>query len=103
MESALKDVRILDLSRALAGPFGSMLLADLGAEVIRVEAPRSRRDVSGPLTYKGMNPYELCVNRNSRKFTTPPLLHQHMEEVPIGLLHYSQGQIETLRREEVIG
>lgn len=66
MESALKDVRILDLSRALAGPFGSMLLADLGAEVIRVEAPRSRRDVSGPLTYKGMDPYELCVNRNKK-------------------------------------
>jgi formyl-CoA transferase len=66
MESALKDVRILDLSRALAGPFGSMLLADLGAEVIRVEAPGSRRDVSGPLTYKGMDPYELCVNRNKK-------------------------------------
>lgn len=66
MESALKDVRILDLSRALAGPFGSMLLADLGAEVIRVEAPGSRRDVTGPLTYKGMDPYELCVNRNKK-------------------------------------
>jgi crotonobetainyl-CoA:carnitine CoA-transferase CaiB-like acyl-CoA transferase len=66
MESALKDVRILDLSRALAGPFGSMLLADLGAEVIRVEAPRSRRDVRGPLTYKGMDPYEVCVNRNKK-------------------------------------
>ena len=66
MESALKGVRILDLTRALAGPFGSMLLADLGAEVIRVEAPRSRREVSGPLTYKGMDPYELGVNRNKK-------------------------------------
>jgi crotonobetainyl-CoA:carnitine CoA-transferase CaiB-like acyl-CoA transferase len=103
MESALKDVRILDLSRALAGPFGSMLLADLGAEVIRVEAPGSRRDVSGPLTYKGMDPYELCVNRSRRKFTTPPLLGQHTEEVLMGILRYSQGQIADLRREEAIG
>jgi crotonobetainyl-CoA:carnitine CoA-transferase CaiB-like acyl-CoA transferase len=37
------------------------------------------------------------------QFTTPPLLGQHMEEVLIGLLHYSQGQIADLRREEAIG
>jgi len=66
MESALVGVRILDLTRALAGPFGSMILADLGAEIIRVEAPNSRRDVRGPLTYKGMDPYELGVNRNKK-------------------------------------
>ncbi|MDP2950459.1 MAG: CoA transferase [Chloroflexota bacterium] len=66
MESALKDVRILDLSRALAGPYGSMLLADLGAEVIKVEAPRSRRDVKGPFAYKGMDAYFMGVNRNKK-------------------------------------
>ncbi|HEU5319569.1 MAG TPA: CoA transferase, partial [Methylomirabilota bacterium] len=35
----LEGVRILDLSRMLAGPYGSMLLADQGAEVIKVEEP----------------------------------------------------------------
>jgi crotonobetainyl-CoA:carnitine CoA-transferase CaiB-like acyl-CoA transferase len=39
----------------------------------------------------------------SRQFTTPPLLGQHTEEVLMGILHYSQGQIADLRGEEAIG
>ena len=36
-------VRVLDLSRMLAGPYGSMLLADMGAEVIKIEEPGGER------------------------------------------------------------
>jgi len=41
MEAALEGLRVLDLSEIGAGPFCSMVLADLGAEVIRVSPPAS--------------------------------------------------------------
>ena len=44
MESVLEGIRVLDLSRHISGPFGSVLLADFGAEVIRIERPGGEDD-----------------------------------------------------------
>jgi len=64
-------VRVLDLSRMLAGPYGSMLLADLGAEVIKIEEPRGgdpMRAMGPPfLGPEGReSAYFLSVNRNKK-------------------------------------
>src|SRR5262245_55540299 len=62
----LEGIRVLDLSRVVSGPFCSMLLADLGAEVIKIEEPTSGDDsrAFGPPFVGGERAYFLSVNRN---------------------------------------
>ncbi len=66
MAGALEGVIILDLTQALAGPFGSMLLGDLGAEAIKIEPPGQRRAVEGGVVYKGETIHFLSTNRNKK-------------------------------------
>jgi crotonobetainyl-CoA:carnitine CoA-transferase CaiB-like acyl-CoA transferase len=64
----LAGVRVLDLTRVVSGPFCTMLLGDLGADVVKVEE-RSRGDESqtyGPPFHGGESAYFLSVNRNKR-------------------------------------
>jgi crotonobetainyl-CoA:carnitine CoA-transferase CaiB-like acyl-CoA transferase len=63
--------RILDLSRVLAGPWCTMVLADLGAEVIKVENPDGGDDTRhwGPPYVGGEAAYYLCANRNKQSIS----------------------------------
>ena len=67
----LHGVRVLDLSRVLAGPYCTMFLGDLGAEVVKVEQPGTGDDTRswGPPFLGGESAYYLCVNRNKRSVT----------------------------------
>jgi formyl-CoA transferase len=64
---ALQGLRVLDMSRVLAGPFCCMMLADHGADVIKVEPPDGDETRTwGPPFVDGESTYYLSINRNKR-------------------------------------
>lgn len=66
MPAALEGIRVLDLTQIMAGPFCTMLLADLGAEVIKIENPRGGDDSRrmAPPFYHGESAAFMAMNRN---------------------------------------
>ena len=68
---ALDGVRVLDLTRVLAGPYCAMFLGDLGAELVKIEQPGVGDDTRGwgPPFVGGESAYFLCVNRNKKSVT----------------------------------
>ncbi len=71
MPQALADIKVLDLSRVLAMPYCSMMLGDLGAEIIRVERPGVGDETRhwGPPWAGELSAYYLCTNRNKKCIT----------------------------------
>lgn len=78
-QGALRGVRVLDLSRVIAAPIAAQFLADMGADVIKVERPQAgddARHVGLPVLndldgdpIEGLSAYFLCANRNKRSIT----------------------------------
>ena len=96
METALNGVRVVDLTRALAGPYCSLILGDLGAEIIKIEAVEGRTEVTGPYSYKGQDGYFMSVNR-SKKSVTLDVRQGRGREVFYDLVKISDVVLDNFR------
>ena len=79
----LEGLKVLDLSRVLAGPYATMALADLGADVIKVEHPERGDDTRhwGPPFAGGESAYFLSINRNKRSIGVDIKTEEGLERV----------------------
>ncbi len=71
MPGPLEGINVVDLTRSLSGPYCTMMLADMGAEVVKVEIPRTGDETRawGPPFINGESAYFLSINRNKRSMT----------------------------------
>jgi len=69
METALSGIRVLDLTLYWAGPYCTMILADLGAEVIRIESPESKGKPKSEFSFEGLDATYIGLNRNKQAIT----------------------------------
>lgn len=100
----LAGVRVLDLSRALAGPYCAMILGDLGADVVKVEPTPSGEMIRswGPFD-RGVSVYYLSVNRNKRSlalnFRAPQaldLLREMARSADVLVENFKPGAMEEM-------
>lgn len=99
---ALEGIRVLDLSRVLAGPYSTMMLADFGADVIKIEAPKVGDDsrAFGPFVGKE-SAYFMSLNRNKRSITLNlkdsshcDLFREMVEKADVVVENYRPGTME---------
>jgi len=93
----LQGVRVADLTRNLAGPYAAMILADMGADVVKVESPEGDETRRwGPPFWDGEGPVFLAANRNKRSITLD-LRTDAAREVMTRLVGRSDVLIESFR------
>ncbi len=98
MAGALDGYRVLDLSRILSGPYCTMVLADFGADVIKIERPGEGDDTRqwGPPFVADESAYYLSINRNKRSITVD-LGHEAGREIVYALARVCDVAIENFR------
>lgn len=98
MSGPLAGIRVLDLTRVLAGPYCTMFLGDLGAEVVKIEEPRMGDDTRGwgPPFAGGESAYFLAINRN-KKSVAIDLKTEEGAEIVRRLAQVSDILVENFR------
>ncbi len=94
--SLLKGLKVLDLSHTLAGPLATMILADLGAEVIKIESPEGDETRSWAPHLNGESAYFMSVNRGKKSIVLN-LKHPKGREILYKLVRRSDIVIENFR------
>ena len=100
----LENIKVLDLSRVLAGPFCTMILSDLGAEVIKVEVPETGDDSRSFGPFKnGKSLYFISINRDKKSISLnlktqkgKEILKDLVKRVDIIIENYRPGTMEKL-------
>ena len=108
--SALQGIRIIDLTHMLSGPYCTMMLADLGADMIKVEPPRKGEGTRRLLekdpknSFKGMGAYYLTLNRNKRSISLDlktdeglNLFYELVKTADVVIDNFSVGVTERLK------
>jgi len=94
---ALEGIRVLDLTRVLAGPFCTMIMADMGAEVIKIEVPGRGDDAREyPPFIQGMSAYFMNLNRN-KKSVALDLKKRQGKDIFLKLVEKSDVVVENFR------
>ncbi len=102
---ALDGVRVIDLTGALAGPYCTLMLADQGADVIKIEIPGTGDDTRqwAPPHVNGVSAYYLSINRNKRSVTIDlkhpegkKVLERLIEGADVVVENFSPGTLERL-------
>lgn len=97
MTMALEGIKVLDLTRVLAGPYATMLLGDLGADVIKIEIPKRGDDSRNFGPYKNdESAYFMSLNRNKRSMTLN-LKHDKGKEIFLSLVKDADVVVENFR------
>ncbi len=97
MKQALDNIKVLDLTRVLAGPYATMILGDLGADIIKIEMPVTGDDsrAFGPYV-KDESAYFMSLNRNKRSITLN-LKSKEGKEVFLEMVKKADVVVENFR------
>ncbi|UCH90044.1 MAG: CoA transferase, partial [Thermoplasmata archaeon] len=106
MKNLLDGVRIIDMSRMLSGPYGSMILADMGAEVIKIEEPVGGDGTRklGQYYIEGESAYFVSINRNKKSITLNlkteegrDIFYRLVEQADVVFDNFRPGILEKLK------